>query len=364
MKTKVLLFLFIFISLFSYSNEISSTNLIDPFQVYFENNCCHIISYFTNHDNYESIEAMIKDTDDIRVIITYKDKTQIDFINNQKVYLSMKDTSKYRKVIYTPIDCKINQKIKKPEVTISFVTDKNEKVFWFLKCASKPSKKYGGVVNPEGHSENTSFPIMSRDKSTLAGSETTLFINDIKMDIPVEIDKAPFFVGLKSYYSESFFMGIMRKSDDDIVIIQAPTNYAVGEKWIYEINGTNIAYEIVTKNNNSMTIKGNNCIINAVIQDKTISIGQIQYVTFEENSMFLRFTPAIPIFSTQKCESFFSIGFNKQRELVLGLISIDNNKNACRIELHPQKPIWSNNRIITITTKIENNTINRVLLVN
>ena len=81
MKTKVLLFLFIFISLFSYSNEISSTNLIDPFQVYFENNCCHIISYFTNHDNYECIEAMIKDTDDIRVIITYKDKTQIDFIN-------------------------------------------------------------------------------------------------------------------------------------------------------------------------------------------------------------------------------------------------------------------------------------------
>lgn len=353
MKSKILALLFCTVSLCSYAEGMPVSNLIDPLMIHFESNKIHIISYFTDHDEYECIEAMIKSENDIRVILTYKDKTQIDYLNNEQVFLTMKEESKNRKVVLTPIDCIIKTSIKKPEISMQFITENQEKVSWFFKCVGKPSKKYAGLVNPEGHSEGTSFPVMYREKSTLAGTDTKLVFDGQEMNIPIEVDKAPFFVGLKSYYSESFSMGVIRKSDDAISIKSTPKKYEIGEKWIYEINGVLFSYEIVAKNKDDLTIRSSYCIIDAEIENESLVIEDIQYLFQENNTLVVSFTPALQICGISGVDSSFSIAICKHGELVKGTVKTITNGNECLLQVIPQTPDWANKRLISIKTVFE-----------
>ena len=180
--------------------------LLNPFNLFYEKSDMHVMLYFTGHPKYESIEAMICDetANDIRVIITRHDQTQIDYMNDKEKVDRLKRSGTNRETYYTQIDYRKDSCKSGPEVVLQFRTIDNEQVDFKLVCAGKPSKKYAGLTNPEGHSATTSMPIMYRDLSTLASTESRIAIDGIKYAIPVLVHVPVFFTGMKGYYSENY----------------------------------------------------------------------------------------------------------------------------------------------------------------
>ncbi|WP_304225290.1 hypothetical protein [Gracilinema caldarium] len=366
MKTKILVLLFISLSITTFSEGISLRNtLIDPFFVHFEKYDYHIISYFTNHEKYECIEAMIKDTDNVRIILTFKDKTQIDYLNNEDVFLSMKEESKNRHLVFTPIECKLNTKKAKPEITINFTTNDKELISWFFQCVGNPSEKYGGLINPEGHSEHTSFPIMYREKSTLGSKNVKLTIDNKEMNIPVEINKAPFFVALKSYYSESFLIGIIRASNDPIYFLTSSILLTNDEALIYKLGEKTFSYKIAI-DNNQIIIRGDNCLIHATADKNEIIINSIHYFLKDNNNdtLVMNFSPGLYLSSVAGTETTFSIDINKHKNIITGVVKITNNKSEIIYTLTPKTPDWASRRLATIHIIFNNNDAQRISIID
>ncbi|HOJ98072.1 MAG TPA: hypothetical protein PLW34_00740 [Termitinemataceae bacterium] len=362
MKTKNLVLFLMFLSVMAFSESISLRNtLIDPFLVYFEKYNYHIISYFTNHEKYECIEAMIKNANNIRIILTYKDKTQIDYLNNEAVFLSMKEESKNRTIIFTPIECKLDTKKAKPEISINFTTNDKESVSWFFQCVDKPSEKYGGLVNPQGHSEHTSFPIMYREKSTLGSKNVKLTIDNKVMNIPVEINKAPFFVALKSYYSESFLMGIIRTSNDPVCFLTNSILLTNDETLMYKLGEKTLSYKIGI-DNNQIIMRGNNCLIHATVVKNEMVINSIHYFLKENNNdtLVLNFSPGLCLSGIAGTETSFSIDINKYKNIITGVVKITNDKNEIRYMLTPRTPDWASRRLATIHMIFNNDDAKRI----
>ena len=366
MKTKGIVLFLMILSVTAFSESISLRNtVIDPFFVYFEKYDYHIISYFTNHEKYECVEAMIKDADNVRIILTYKDKTQIDYLNNEDVFLSMKEESNNRKIVFTPIECKLNIKKAKPEISINFTTNDKELLSWFFQCAGKPSEKYGGLINPEGHSEHTSFPIMYREKSTLGSKSVKLTIDNQVMNIPVEIDKAPFFVGLKSYYSESFSMGIIRKSNDPIYFLTNTISLVNNETLIYKLGDKTLSYKIFV-DNNQVIMKSENCQINATVVKNEIVINSIHYFLKEtsNDNIVLNFLSGLYLSGIAETDTDISIDINDHKSIITGVVEITGNKNEIIYTLIPQTPDWASKRVATIHMIINNDDAKRISIID
>lgn len=366
MKTKSLVLLLISLSVTTFSESISLRNtLMDPFFVYFEKYDYHIISYFTNHEKYECIEAMIKDADNVRIILTYKDKTQIDYLNNEDVFLSMKEESKNRQIVFTPIECKLNTKKAKPEISINFTTNDKELLSWFFQCAGKPSEKYGGLINPEGHSEHTSFPIMYREKSTLGSKNVKLTIGNQVMNIPVEIDKAPFFVGLKSYYSEAFSMGIIRKSNDLLYFLTNSISLVNNETITYKLGDKTLTYKVFV-DNNQIIMTSENCLINATVVKNEIVINSIHYFSKENSNdtIVFNFLSGLCLSGIAETGTGISIDINDHKNIISGVIKITNNEDEIIYTLIPQTPDWASKRVATIHIVFNNNDAQRISIID
>jgi|SRR5574344_2828727 hypothetical protein len=366
MKTKAIVLFLMILSVTAFSESISLRNtVIDPFLVYFEKYDYHIISYFTNHDKYECVEAMIKDANNVRIILTYKDKTQIDYLNNEDVFLSMKEESKIRKIVFTPIECKLNTKKAKPEISINFTTNDKELLSWFFQCAGKPSEKYGGLINPEGHSEYTSFPIMYREKSTLGSKNVKLTIGNQVMNIPVEIDKAPFFVGLKSYYSETFLMGIIRKSNDPIFFPTNSISLVNNETLTYKFGDKTLSYKIFV-DNNQIIMKSENCLINATVLENELVINSIHYFSRENSNsnIVLNFLSGLCLSGIAETGTGISIDINDHKNIISGVVKITNNEDEIIYTLIPQIPNWASKRVVTIHIVSNNNDAQRISIID
>lgn len=286
---------------------------VDPFLFYFEKNAYHIISYFDNDDEFECIEAMIKDPENIRVIFTAKDKTQTDYLNNRETWETMHIVSPGRKAVFARISCKLETRKSKPEISLSFKTAEGEQVDWHFQCAGKPSAKYGGLIDPEGHSEKTSFPVMYRIKSTLGGKKTTLQIGSRKIAIPVEVDRAPFFVGLKSYYSEDFYLGLIRSGE---TFYQADRN---GESEVF-----------------------------VRTEDEKTVIESIAYPSGAA-SLVLRFPQGLQ--TETDGSTAFSIAVDGHEALMTGIIDILHVDGSTVYALKPAAPGWASERSVRITVR-------------
>lgn len=155
--------------------------IVQPFPIHFDSNDLHVIVFFDGHPEYEAIEAMIQERDGkapyIRAIITRRDKTQIDHINDQKMVKWLESKKRKREVYYTPISCNISGREGKKNIVMSFTSFKGERIYVQTSPASKASSKYGGLINPLGHSRYISLPVMYAEKSTLICSRSRILID-------------------------------------------------------------------------------------------------------------------------------------------------------------------------------------------
>lgn len=338
----------------------SNEYLLNPFSLLYETNDMHVMLYFIGHPKYESIEAMIGETDSpsIRVIITQHDKTQIDYLNDREKVdkirlLGINRTTNFARIEYL--------KIKKnglPEVALRFCTVDNEQIDFKIVCVSRPSKKHAGLTNPEGHSTETSLPIMYRDVSALASDKSRVEIDGINYAIPVLVQVPIFFKGMKGYYSENFKMGILRAGESKMEVMQFPKSCIVGEKWIYRNDSGVKEYVISSIDKNTITISNVDEIIMGVLLNGSIGITSINAVGNKNNGMMsIRFDK--PLYNNQplNTEINFCIDLEEKKNLITGILNFRTDATSQEYRLIPQYPEWAIERKMHITTTEKNNTV-------
>ncbi|HZK19112.1 MAG TPA: hypothetical protein VFC68_00150, partial [Treponemataceae bacterium] len=341
--------------------HIDNAYLLNPFNIIYERSDMHVMLYFTGHAKYEAIEATIseKNTNDIRVIITRHDQTQIDYMNNREKVDKIQEADINREVYYAQINFKNNRKSSKPEVILQFRTVDNEQVDFKLLCVSKPSKTHAGLTDPEGHSAKTSLPLMYRDLSTLASNKSSVQIDGIKYTIPVLIHVPIFFTGLKGYYSENFKMGIIRTGERDTDIIESPSAYEVGNKWVYKTDDRLSEYTITKIETSNITITSLNEIISGVLINDTIGIITIGISAVgDTSSMLISFDT--PLFNNLDCDSEtgFSISIDENKNLITGTVKYKSKPEGQEYQLNPSEPTWALSRKMDMVIHQDFHTIN------
>lgn len=351
------------------SNIVSNENkknqnnayLLNPFNLFYERNDMHVMLFFTGHQKYESIEAMIceKDSLDIRVIITRHDQTQIDYMNNIKKVEKLKSSGTNRETYYTQIEYKKIDDNLKPEVSLRFCTIDNEQVDFKLVCVGKPSKKHAGLTNPEGHSVTTSIPVMYRDLSTLASNKSRIEINGLNYSIPVLIHVPVFFTGMKGYYSENYKMGIIRAGELNSEIIQYPNGFTVGEKWVYKMSDEVREYTISKIDNDLVTITSVNEKITGILVGDKLGILNIGVSAINNNSsMLISFEK--PLFNNLNydAETGFSISIDENKNLIMGSVKFQKKTSGQEYQLIPSVPAWAQCRKMDIVINENQKNIN------
>jgi len=334
--------------------------LLNPFSMLYEKNDMHVMLYFIGHPKYESIEATIVDTasPSIRVIITQHDKSQIDYINNQEKADKIRALGINRNTNFTQIEYSKTGNPGVPEVSLRFTTADNERIDFKIACVSRPSKKHAGLTNPEGHSRETSLPIMYRDVSALASDKSSVEISGIRYAIPVLVNVPIFFKGMKGYYSENFKMGIIRAGDSKIEVIQSPQNFAVGEKWIYRNDSGIKEYVISSIENNNIVIMNADEVIMGVLINGSIGITGINAVSKTNNGlMSIHFER--PFFNNlyTNSETGFSIDLEDKKNLITGILKLRTGATYQEYRLIPQYPEWATDRKMHITATKKDNIV-------
>ncbi|AEJ19933.1 hypothetical protein [Gracilinema caldarium] len=338
----------------------SYSYIINPFDIFYEKNDIHIMLYFLNHPKYESIEAMINDADttQIRVILTKHDQTQIDYLNNQDKLNRIISDGTIRKTYFAEIEYKKEIIELKPAISMSFRTADQEMIDFYLSCSSAPSKKFAGLTNPEGHSAETSFPIMFREMSALANDKSKIIIDGKNYEIPVLVNIPIFFKGMKGYYSELFKMAVIRTGEKKLDITQYPSKIALGEKWVYS-NGTNETEYVISRlENGYIEISSKMFLVRGIVKNNSIGILSVStYPSNNEGSMLIQFEK--PIFSnlSMVVETNFRINIDSHEDLITGKLIYDNNQLTQRFRLMPNEPSWARKRNIQIEVQNDNNKV-------
>ncbi|HBQ26992.1 MAG TPA: hypothetical protein DD791_11410 [Syntrophomonas sp.] len=330
---------------------------IQPFNLFFLYYDLHVMIYFEGHSEYESIEAMIVLNGEeplIRGIITRHDQTQIDYINNKPLFDKMKnEVYLTREVYFTPMEFIYNCQHKEYYLEFKFSSIKGEAIDFIMYTVGKPSPRYGGLINPGGHSRHECLPVMWRDRSTLASPRSRIIIDGKAYSIPVKINVPPFFKGLKAYYSEGFSLGVLTTADVSAELITL--EQFAGNGWSFKKGDCIIEYHINPQSDDFIIIENDSIskeIIKCQISDMKINIKEITMMDTrtQDKKISIKFAPALPdlmlMDDQEQFSSKFSISINDHRHLLDGVVTIIRRYPKIIINLIPKNPKWAARRVI------------------
>jgi hypothetical protein len=182
----------------------------------------------------------------VRAILTRHDQTQIDHVNDEPACVEAQVLDGRRTVCR---DVEVNEEgtSANPCLTVRFVSFANETVQLRLQAASRPDASRGGLTDPGGHAPTSSLPLMWRGKSCLAGSGTTVMIDEVAYDIEERIRSPLGFVGLNGFYTDTHQMGAMRASTRALEVMQEPARIGLGSTWIYARHDGSETHCVVTE---------------------------------------------------------------------------------------------------------------------
>lgn len=349
--------------LLSIGNGISaaagSVSFIQPFFALFEEHDLHVMLFFEGHKEYEAAEAMIRKGNEnepplIRAILTRHDQTQIDYINSKELVEQLQKRGASRETYYADIQYDWDLQKSKPEVFLRFRTINNELVEFNLYAAAKPTKKYGGLTDPEGHAKDSALPVMYRGKSTLAAKKSSISIDGISYKIPYMVRIPIFFTGMKGYYTEEFLIGVIFAGEKRWELVKAPPVFAEGEKWIYKAGGEEKEYIITGVQSNEIKIAGENEVITAEMVDGEIGIKEIAFLPpfDQERSFSLSFTPALIFRKETGQEIEFSLAIDDGASLVSGALQKEKTADGIVLRLIPKEPGWARERMVKTEIKV------------
>jgi|GEM_PF-1051164 len=360
MKKTIKIFLILFLFLSIYNNIDCDENnslctIIQPFKIYYESFDIHVMLFFNNHPEYESVEAFIKKSNDmlfIRAIITRHNQSQIDFINDKIIAEKIKQENTNREIYYTPINYQEKKENQNVRIILQFNSHKNESIYFDFITAGEPDEKYAGLIDPGSHSFNTSLPVMYSELNTLAGEDSKIKINNTEYEIPVKISQPPYFIGMEGYYSEGYNLGVILASDEQIKLIQYPKNIQKNEKWIYNQENKNIVYTIKDIKKNEIRVENDTETIILERKNNSLGITKIIYNSPEKKEFIIEFSSSIPLSinnnEKSKLNGKFKISINNHKDIISGIFKTIKNENSLKITLIPSNPSWAKKRQINI----------------
>lgn len=377
MKTKLMIISILFLCFFAFSMNFQNINngeinkkiiFYNPFDILFDSNSYHVMLYFKNHQEYESIEFMIKENIDkkniIRGIITRHDGSQIDYFNDEEIVKNINKNNSNRETYFAQMYYKRSTVCFKDFINIKFKTIKGENIDFVFYAAAKPSSKYGGIIDPLSHSKNSSLPIMYREKSTLASPKSTISIDGKYYEIPVKVNIPIFFKGLEGYFSENFDMLIFKASKRVLNYIKMPGEFKKLNEWIYKDNEKEVAYKILDIKENSFLIKSDNEIIKSYFRDGIFFIEDIKGLLNITNKQFsIKFSPFLPLpinIDTNidlNSKGFVNIYIDKIKLLSANITTICKDKNNFTIIINPTNPEWAKKRNLIINIEFKDSEI-------
>lgn len=330
-----------------------SVFFIQPFSILFEDHDLHVMLHFEGHKEYEAAEAMIRmgrgnEPPLIRAILTRHDQTQIDYINDKELVEQLQKQGASRETYYADIQYNWDLEKSRPEVFLRFRTINDELIEFNLYTVGKPTKKHGGLTDPEGHAKDSALPVMYRGKSTLASKKSSIFIDGISYKIPYMIRIPLFFTGMKGYYTEEFLIGVLFAGEKELSLEKAPLALAEGEKWIYKAGDLEKQYMITEIQDHKLKIISDHEVIKAEIVDGEIGIDEIiLFSPFSQERLFsLSFFPALVLCAENRNEVEFSISIDEKTPFVTGVLSKEETNSGIVLRLVPKEPRWAVERVI------------------
>lgn len=300
--------------------------ILFPFQLITYTAEYHIIAFFDGHDTYESLEAFIFPEDDtgrpIRAILTKHDNTQVDFINRENM------DSPIRECISSEITFEYHNHGK--AAVLSF-TD-NLMNDWRLNYRAdyEVSKEWGGLIDVEGHSPDSSMPLFCYDLAGIASEGTFVSENEKRYSISVdqEASKPPYFTAYQAYVSEGYNAAIFR------------TGVAIEllERFIFE-NGVKQAVYDHDGIKQTAELEWNG----SIPEIRSISASSILYSPVR--SVKVEFNPPLPnLHALPSGEEYgirFSISFDSTLDVVYGDITLRRiDEETVELRMEPAYPAW------------------------
>ena len=221
-------------------------SLLNPFDLSYVADDCHVLAFFTGHPAYECVEAMFSRKPDgrytARAILTKHDQAQIDHVNDAGLLRAA--ASLERTTVLRDIHIGISRSNSLPVVDVTFRSQADERVHLHLACGFPPSVAGGGLTDPGRHSLGSSLPIMHRGVSALASQQSRVEIDEQDYPIPEASGTGSPFVACRGFYTEQFDMAAIRSGVRELRVVQQPQELKPGALWIYETSSGIARYEM------------------------------------------------------------------------------------------------------------------------
>jgi hypothetical protein len=113
---------------------------------------------------------------------------------------------------------------------------------------------------------------MYRDGSSLASAESFISFNDVRYDIPILVDAAPYFTGYKGYFSGNMRIAVIRAGSGSFAFTRVPESYLPGEKWIFTEDGVPQEWTITERYGSSLYVSGPDRVLRCIIDGDRVGL--------------------------------------------------------------------------------------------
>jgi hypothetical protein len=326
-------------------NPLQPNWIVQPFNLRFEPDDLHVMAYFSDHPEYEAVEAMIRIRAErlplVRAILTRHDQSQVDHSNDDQ---SVSSLFEERERCFRDIACVIEDSIASRRVLVCFESFRHETVELDITSLGLPVAERGGLSDPGNHSLRSALPIMYRGRSALAAPQSRVTIDGRSLHIPPRIEAAGRVIALAGFFTEMHSMAALRSGVVRLELVDMPATFQEGECWVYRSAGELATYrisrvlgtgaiEVTRADTKAEWIRGT--IINGKIE--LIEV-RVQHPGDTRHFVSLGFS-----------DDTFTIDIDGTKGLVTGTVegsAVGEDQKS--VKLIPTSPAWAANRPVSV----------------
>ena len=219
--------------------------VVQPFNLAFEPDDLHVMAFFTDHSEYEAVEAMVRHRQGgpprVRAILTRHDQSQVDHLNDERLRHARPEQ---RERVFGEIECVVENAASFRRAIVRFRSFRGEAVELDVTSLGLPDRSRGGLTDPGRHSSETSLPMMCRGASALGAPSSRVLIDGKSLPIPIRIAAGGRAIAMEAYLTEQHHMAAIRSGLQVLELLDRPHSFKVGECWTYRCDDELSTYRI------------------------------------------------------------------------------------------------------------------------
>lgn len=333
--------------------------LAQPLVMSFSRNQAHVIVFLGPSPgfDYDAVEAFRRDRPGapplLRAILTRHDGFQIAYVNDLDFALEQQQTGSGQQVVYAPdLTFDVTELPGGlPQATFQFESLEGEHVVVDVPALFPSSTAQGGFTDPGNHDLTGSLPVMWREASTLGSTAGSVLVDGV----PQAILPGPFPGSLSAFYTSGFHIGVIRRGQLSLSLVDAPNHADPGAAWTFvDSLGRTIRYEVISAEGDLVEIRKttqNEEILLARRGPQRKDILEILRVRATGVPASLNATPPEPLGFTLDLTTpgQLALSIDGHTDLVTGGAATFRDEEQLEIVLSPAQPAWAVPRVVTAT---------------